>query len=496
MHEVTDEHLDPTAEISLEAVKERTIKGVLALSGRYVVLYGISLFAQGLLGAFLVPEQWGIFAIVSAVVNFLVYFSDVGLAASLIQKKEKVTKEDLITTFTIQQGLVISLLVLLFGFSHKIQGFYGLSTEGLYLLWALGLSFLLSSLKTIPSVLLERKLRFEKIALASIVENITYNFVLVYFAWKGFGIRSFTYAVLARGFLGLIVMYILQPWIPNYGVNKQALKKLLTFGVPYQLNTFIAVLKDDGLAIVLGRVMGLEAMGFLIFAQKWSQFPLRIVLDNVTKVTFPAFSRMQDEKAHLEQAVTRSLFFISFAVFPMVIGFVLVSPVLIQIIPKYAKWQPAMLPLMILGANTMMSAVSTQLTNLLNAIGRIKTTFKLMIMWASLSWLLIPAMASRYGVNGAALAYLLVGLSSVVVFIIVKKHVNYSFWNGAGKTLIASLMMGIAVYVSRIFLPVNIYSVAIMMALGGTVYVASLYILIGDSLKADAKKGFKAVLGK
>jgi len=94
-------------------------------------------------------------------VNFLVYFADIGLAASLIQKKEKVTEDDLRTTFTVQQVLVLTLITLLFVFSKKITAFYQLDSSGLYLLYALGISFLLSALKTIPSVLLERNLKFE-----------------------------------------------------------------------------------------------------------------------------------------------------------------------------------------------------------------------------------------------------------------------------------------------------------------------------------------------
>ena len=111
MAEVTneEEHLDPTSEISLTAVKERAVKGVAVLTGRTFVLSLISLVATGFLTVFLEPSEFGVFWIVSAVVNFLVYFSDIGLAAALIQKKEKLKKSELNTTFLVQQSLVISL---------------------------------------------------------------------------------------------------------------------------------------------------------------------------------------------------------------------------------------------------------------------------------------------------------------------------------------------------------------------------------------------------
>jgi len=108
----TEGHLDPTTEITLEAVKERAVKGVTILISRTFFLQLLSLVAIGLLGAFLTEIEFGVFFIVSAIINFLRYFSDIGLAAALIQTKEKVEETDLRTTFTIQQGLVLILLIL------------------------------------------------------------------------------------------------------------------------------------------------------------------------------------------------------------------------------------------------------------------------------------------------------------------------------------------------------------------------------------------------
>ena len=484
----TDDHLDPTAEISLETVKSRAVKGVAALSGRYIILFGITFVAQGLLGAFLSPSEWGVFAIVSAVVNFLVYFSDIGLAASLIQKKDKIMRIDLTTTFTVQQVLVISLLILLFAFSPLIKSHYDLSQNAIYLLYALGASFFMSSLKTIPSILLERELKFEKLAMSQILENLAYNGTLVYFAWTGAGVMSFTWGVLARGIVGLVSLYILRPWRPSFGISKSSLKNLLGFGVPYQINSLIAVVKDDGIVIVLGGILGLNSMGILLWAQKWAQMPLRLFLDQVTKVTFPAFARMQDDDNHLESSVTKSIFFLTLVIFPATVGLVLTAPILVQIIPRYEKWTPALVPLALVSVNTLMAAISTQLTNLLNSIGKIKTTFKLMVMWAGLTWLLVPFLAKSYGVNGAALGYGLVGLSSVVAIYTVKRHVNFSLWQAAGKTGVATAAMAAALLMIRPALPANLLSIIIMTAAGGFIYAALIYSLAGQVLLADVKK--------
>ena len=72
----------------------------------------------------------------------------------------------------------------------------------------------MSSLKSIPSVLLERHLKFEIIALSAIIETLVYNISLVLLAWKGFGIYSFTFSVIARGIIGVTILYLFQPWKP------------------------------------------------------------------------------------------------------------------------------------------------------------------------------------------------------------------------------------------------------------------------------------------
>lgn len=494
--EDADSHIDPTAEISLDTVKQRSVKGVVALTGRYFVLYSITLVSQGILGALLTTSQFGVFGIVSAIINFLVYFSDIGLAAALIQKKDKIDKEDLGTTFTIQQILVAALLTGVFIASPHIQKFYNLDKSAIYLLYALGASFLMSSLKTIPSVLLERGLHFERLAVSNILESIAYNISLVYFAWKGLGLTSFTIAVLVRGVVGLTVLYIFQPWVPTFMISRKSLSKLLKFGLPYQINTFIAVLKDDGLTLVLGKVMGVSALGILVWAQKWIQIPLRVVLDNVTRVTFPAFSRMQDMKDELEKSVTKSIFFTTILVFPATIGIVILFPVVTAIIPKYSQWIPAILPLTLLSINVLFAAVTTQLTNLLNAIGKIKITSGLMIMWTALTWVFVPCLAHRYGAVGAASGYALVGLSSVVAIFIVKKYVNFSLTEGALKPFFASIVMGATLLVLRAMLPTSLATLGVSIVVGIVVYATTIFALVGVSLIEDAKKSFSVLLKK
>lgn len=479
--------VDPTAEINLDTVKHRAVKGIIALSGRTFVLQAIAFASFTLFGAFLNSAEYGVYVLVLAVKNFFAYFSDVGLSAALIQKKENVSREDLRTSFTIQQILVILAVVIIFLATPFFVKVYHLEQQAVWLLWALAVSLLLSSLKTIPSVLLERRLEFGKLVLPQIIESLLFNLIAVYMVWKGFGVTSFTFAVLAQSVVGLVLIYVIQPWMPGISFSLSSIKQLFKFGIPYQINTFLAVIKDDGLIIFLGGILGTSGLGLLIWAQKWGQAPLRFFMDQVIKVTFPAYSRMQDNKEELSKAVSRSIFFICFLVFPSLVGLVILAPLLVEIIPKYGKWQPAILALTFFSVSAALAAVTTPLTNMLNAIGKIKITFKLMIMWTVLTWLLVPYLAKSYGFTGAAAGAMLVGTSSLVAIFVAYKNVRFAL-SSIFKPLVASIIMLGILYMVRNLETPSLYWVMSLIVFGIVSYLGVIYLLVGPTLIADTKK--------
>ncbi len=482
-------------ELGLDEVKKRAVRGVVAIMGRGFFIQFVAQISQFFLLAFLSVEEMGVFWIVSAAVGFFIFFSDIGLAAALIQKREKPTTEDLRTTFTVQQTLILLLLGVIYVLTPYFKNIYNLSDQGVILLYALGFSLFLSSLKSIPSVLLERKLEFSKFIIPDLLESVVYSFVVVFLAWKGFGITSFSYAVILRGIVGVVAMYSLQPWRPGLAFAKKSLFALFKFGVPYQINQLVALLKDRGVTLALGAVLGPSGVGYLGTAERMSQIPLRQFLDPVTKVTFPAFARMQNDKNELAQSVSRSLMVISFFVFPWAVGMWLVAPLLLKVIPNYAKWEPSLIPLGFMTINVLFAAVTTQLTNMLMAIGRIKTVSLLIGMWAILTIAFVPTLGHFYGVNGAALGYAMVSSTSVIAIIIAKKYVDFSLL-GVAKTAAATIAMALVVFVARAFAPPTLPAIGVLIAMGGLVYVAVSYLLLGKSLITDAKKFIKAFFNK
>ncbi|MBI2309826.1 oligosaccharide flippase family protein [Candidatus Collierbacteria bacterium] len=470
----------------ISQVKQKTVKGLVALIARTGLLQVIAVVATFILTVFLDPAQFGVFAIVAAAVDILVYFSDIGLAGALIQKQD-INEKDLATTFTIQQILSLTLLGLGFLAGSLVANIYSLSLAGIWLFRALLVSVFLSGLKTIPSVLLERKLDFIKVVTVQIAETLIFYGLAVFLAWKGFGVSSFSWAVLFRSVIGLIMIYILAPWRPRIGIDRISFKKLISFGMPFQLNSLLGLVKDRMLVAYYGAILSPVHVGYLQWAERWSLFPLRMVVDNVSKVTFPAYSRLQAERDHLVKAIEKSIFFTGLFIFPILIGLIVLAPTALEVIPKYNKWQPALLALGLFSINAMWSSISTTITNAFAAMGKININLKLMLMWTVLTWILTPLLMSKYGYNGVAAASALVASSSIIPMIILKRILPIRLFSNIWPQLINALIMGLIIRYVNLKLPFTIYSLLFTVLLGAILYGALLMVLMPKKLIAEIK---------
>lgn len=455
--------------LNLEEIKSKTTTSVLFLSLRNIGVQTISFLGFFLLTILLKQSEIGLFALIVEIIGILAYFSDIGLAAALIQQKDEVTREELQTTFLIQQILVVLGLTIFFILNRN--NFY----QNPFLILALCFSFVCASLKTIPSVLLERKLNFKILSTVDILENLSFYIIAVIMAFLGFGTNSYTIAVIFRSILGLIWIYKYSPWPIGFQFSKPALKKLFKFGIPFQLNSFIAMVKDRVPNILVAKYIGLNNFGLLSWAQKGPRTPLSF-MDAIQRVTFPTFARMQENKEILTASIKKSVFFIALFIFPTLTGIALIAPNIIHIVPRYLKWEPAIFPLYLYCISFAIAAITTPLTNAFNAIGKITITTGLMIMWTVLTWIFFPLLSIKYNYIGTAYAALIVGSSSVVVWVIAKRIFNFNTISNIIHPLIASLLMIIIIIPLNKFIPNYSINAVFKIFFGVLIYCTYQYI--------------------
>lgn len=428
----------------VQSIKKKSVAGALSYFFKTAILQLLGLTTAFILSAFLDPEDFGIYGYVTQIIGLLIFFSDVGLAASLVQKKDEPTVTDYRTAFTVQQILswVIVLIVFILTKIDMVQNKVG--ADGVWIMYALALSFPLASLKTISSIKLERELKFSLLIVPQIVEQLLFDGILIYLAWRGVGVVAYAWAITTRSIIGTAVMLSIKPWSVGIKFNKHSLKKLLGYGVKFQLNDFLARIKDQLFFLVLGQTLPLNQFGYIQWSKNWSMYPYNLTVQNVMAITFPTFSRLQNRKDLLKKAIEKSIFFISLLIFPiLVVMSILIQP-LTQVITHYAKWQPAILSFVLFALSVGWAAISTPLVNTLNAIGQINKSLKLMIIWTVLTWIITPITLYFFGFDGVAISAIIISFSSVLSINYVKKFVNINIWQQVWRQLVGALGMGLA----------------------------------------------------
>lgn len=406
----------------------------------------LGLLANLVLTILLTPKIFGIYFTILSMISIFNYFSDIGLAASLVQKKE-IEESDLKTAFTIQQLLILIIITLGFLLTAFIKNFYNLPREGVYLYWSLLFGFFFSSLKTIPSVLLERKIKFEKIVLVQIVENTIFYLLVIILALFNFGITSFSVAVIFRSITGVILIYSISFWLPKIGISSVSLKKLISFGLPFQMNSFLALIKDDLITLFLGKTLGFTQLGYIGWAKKWAESPLRIIMDNLSRVLFPLFSRFQEDKKKLSTLIEKILYYQTAILFPALVGAAIVMPKIIEILPRYSKWQPALPLFYLFCLSAFFSSYSTPFINLFNGIGKVNISLVFMTLWTISTWILTPILIKFFGLYGFPLTLVILSSSFIMVVFAAKKIIPFSFLKTIYKFIITGGLMGVVVYI-------------------------------------------------
>lgn len=466
--------------MEVDKLHRQLVRGFLSLTFRKVALDTIRFITIFIVLAKVLPiEVIGIYGIAQVILSFFTYFSDVGLGAALIQKKV-ITHDDLKTTFLIQEILIILIMIAVWFLAPIFASWYKFDEPSMWLIRVLGIAFFLNSLKVIPSNILERDLKFEPIVFVEIIEAIIFNSLLIYLTFSGFGISAFSFATLASALAATVILNIIAPWKMSIGFSKASAKTLFNFGIPFQLNSALAMLKDRLTPLITATIVGNAGFGYLTWAQGIAFRPLEI-MNVVIRITFPAYSRLQENHQELKRLIEKSLFLTVSMIYPFLFGMLAILPIFIDFMGKQ-KFSPA-LPLIYLFAfSTFWAVPSTTFTNVLNAIGRVGITLKLMVMWTLLTWILSPILAYFYGYFGVALASAIISFTSIVPIMIVFKLIRVDILNNVWQPLAASLVMALIVYIVSLFLPITLLSIIILVVLGVMIYSGLILLFAKNKL--------------
>ena len=306
-------------DIDRSLIRVRATRGVAFLVIRYAGIRLLGLAANVVLSRLLSPEAFGIYAITLFLLVLLSFLGDFGLSASLLQQRHAITDADIRTVFTAQQVLVIAMLVVLFLLAPALASSYHLGSSGPWFIRLMLIAGFLTSLRTAPTIILERQLRYGPLSIIDAVEFGVFQVTAVLLAVMGYGVWSFVLAVLLAKLISTLLAYRLAGWRPAFGFDALRFVGLWRFGLPFQLSWLTYFLRDYMIPIAGGLLVTTAQVGYLNWALALTGIPGQLA-QIVGRVTLPAFARYQDEPRALARAIEQSIRGLAIIALPLHLG--------------------------------------------------------------------------------------------------------------------------------------------------------------------------------
>jgi O-antigen/teichoic acid export membrane protein len=405
----------------LPSVERRARLGVMLLGLRSVAVQFVVLAGNVQLYRLLSPADFGVFAIVQFAIALFALFGDAGLAAALIQKQAEPTGRELANVWTLQLLLGGSAAVLLgAGAPHVVSLWPSMPASSVMLMRCLALGFLLTLMRVIPTLLMERRLRYGPLAALEVVLAIGFYLPAVVLAHHGLGVLSLGYSIVVQGVLGVIGAFGLQPFRPRLALDRETLAPVLRFGVLFQAKHLFGFGTNAIGPVYAGGTLGQTALGQLGWAQTTGFFPLRLV-QLIGRVGFPLYSRLQSERARLVSALESSLHVCAIGTFLFIaVVFGLGAPLVSLLFTE--RWLAAMTLLYVYTGAIGVGFITPVLMPAIDAMGYPRISTRLSALSMGLVWILVPLGAWWKGTLGFACAYaLVVAVGNVVIVVVVRR---------------------------------------------------------------------------
>jgi len=349
----------------------RAKQGVKLMLGRQVFIQ-VFTFAGGIvLARTLTPEIFGVFGIATFFIHTLALFGDFGLAPSLVQRKDELTEKDLQVAFTLQQVLLTLVAVAVWlGAPYFLLIYPDLGgSEITWLIRVMAVTLFLQSWRSMSVLQMERHLNFKRIAWIEIVEALSYQALAVGLAVAGFGVWSLVWATLTRAVLGTGLAFAASPWRVRLAWDYGKAKEILRFGLPFQAGSILNSAGGWVTPLLVGTLIGPAGVGFLTWAGSNGRKPM-LLLHNISRVSFPHFSRLQNNPEALVDSYERYLTIPLFLCGLWVSTIAVSADELVPIIYS-DKWAPGVLALQLFAGFLALQAATLMTGTLLRSTGRV-----------------------------------------------------------------------------------------------------------------------------
>ena len=250
-----------------------------------------------LLARLLTPSDFGLIAMVMAVVGVLNLFRDLGLSTATIQC-ESVTHEQLSNLFWINLLVGFVLMCAAIVSAPALAAFYR-EPRLVWVTLALAGSFLVNAVGIQHSALLQRQMRFTVLAAIESLSLFASVVVGLAMAWFGAAYWALVGMTLAAPTIYSAAVWLVSGWTPGRPTRDASVLPMIRTGGIVTANSLVVYAAYNCEKILLGRFWGAEALGIYGRAYQLINIPTENLNSAVGSVAISTLSRVKDDPVRL-----------------------------------------------------------------------------------------------------------------------------------------------------------------------------------------------------
>lgn len=378
----------------------RTARGVAWVTFARLGGQVVQFVASIVLARLLLPSAYGLVAIVWTFTGFAFLFNDLGIGAALVQSK-RITEADASTAFLLNFVVGVTLTLFVLALSGPLAALvHQPHVAGLLALASV--AFTLSN-TTVPTALLERRMRFRAVATIDFTTTTLGLVISVCAAALGAGAKSLVIGPLFTMASGTVVSFLAAGWLPRARPTRESARKLFSFGKHVTGFNVVNYWARNGDNLLIGRFVGASELGLYNRAYMLMLMPVSQVTGVLGRVLLPVFSTMQDDPARLRAAVLRVSRASGALFFPLVMGLAATAHNFV-LVAFGARWRGAIPMVSILALSAAPQIISAMSGLLTQAVDRTR----LLSTWGNLSSgsvIVAILIGLPWGAEGVAIAY-------------------------------------------------------------------------------------------
>lgn len=461
----------------MSELKDKTVKGVFWSAVDRFSAKGIQFVFSILIARLLMPEDYGVIAMLGIFLGVSQSFIDSGFGTALIRKIDR-TETDFSTVFYFNIVVAVIFYLGLFFAAPAIADFY--NTQLLIPVTRIvALTLPIGALSGIHSAKLSIEIDFKSRAKISVVTTFLTGTVGLWMAYSGYGVWALVVQSVFASIIRTIMFWIIVKWYPKLVFSWESFKNLFSFGSKLLASGLLDTIYNNIYPLVIGKMFSPSVLGIYGKAKSLADFPSSNITSVLQGVTFPVLSSIQNDEERLADAYKRFLKISAFIIFPLMLGLSAVADPLIRLLLT-DKWEGAIYLLQIICFAMMWYPIHAINLNILEVKGRSDYFLKLEII-KKIQGVIILCITVPMGIVAMCYGQIVSSMISLIWnTYYTKRLIGYGYWAQTRDLLplfIHSLIMWALVLLIVNLMPTLWLKLIIGVLAGIIYYIAGAYIM-------------------